>query len=170
MPNTLPNFDIIRQKYPELYPALEALSTGQQNIARQTNTDPSRPQPAAPTQIAGITVSEKDGHHDVQITDNSPAYPGIGYHAYYSRDKQNWHRVDLGSAKNTRVNLGGGKYFWAADSGYTPASRSPMVYHGGPIPKTTGTGSYVGPELSSSQNTFGAEPIYRNSAKAPVRG
>lgn len=168
----VPQMDLIRQKYPEVYEALQyGVIPGIQNVAAQTNAEPGGSQNAPPPTIAGFAVTQAGGIHDLQITDNAPAYRGVNYFAEYSQtpDFRNAHQIDLGSSQNHRANLGSGTYYWRASSSYGTSGPSPFVYHGGLKPAAVGSGSYLGPPMSQRQGAPGYGTPYRNSATAPVR-
>ena len=144
--------------------ALQSIEDAVNRISDQANVDPSSAQVATPTPVSKISVIEKDGIHDIAIHDNSPAYNGIQYSAYYSRtpDMANAHRIDLGESQNHRANLGGGKYYWAASSKYSASGHSPMVYHPDPV----GSGAHAGPPM---QKAMGFTTQFRNSNTPPIR-
>jgi hypothetical protein len=139
-------------------------------ISDQTNADPSGARQGAPTKISAVNVVEADGFHDIQVVDNAPAYPGINYFAYYSRDQKNWHKVDMGASQNHRVYLGSGAYYWKSNHAYPTSQPSSDVYHGGAKPVAVGSGSHVGPEMQQSQGqpAFGTSN-YRNASTPPIR-
>ncbi len=160
---TIPNLDLIRQKYPELYPAVEALQRGLGNVATQTNANPDGAQSQAPPSISGLSVKEAGGIHDIQITDNAPATRGKSYFAYYAQtpDMSNAHKIDLGASQNHRANLGPGKYYWSAHSSYDTGDPSPMAYHGGATPVAVGSGVYSGPAMQQAQGPAAFGPMVR---------
>ena len=168
---TVPHLEIIGQQNPVLYEALRSIITGVNNVATQTNAEPNASQNAAPPPIAGFNVVESGGIHDVQITDNAPAYRGVNYFAEYSRtaDFANPHQIDLGSSQNHRANLGTGAYYWRASSAYRTSAASAYVYHGGAQAAAVGSGSYAGPGMQQRQGAQGYGSQYRNSAMPPVR-
>jgi hypothetical protein len=167
----VPNMDIIGQQNPAVYEALQTIIAGVNNMAAQTNAEPGASQNAAPPTIAGFNVVESGGIHDLQITDNAPAYRGVNYFAEYSQtpDFSNAHQIDLGSSQNHRANLGSGVYYWRASSSYGTSNASPFVYHGGAQALAVGSGSYAGPPMQPRQGAQGYGSPYRNSAAPPVR-
>ncbi len=168
----LPGLDLIRQRYPDLYPIIDALHRGISNVASQTNANPNGSQQKPPTPIAGLNVTEKGGIHDVQITDNAPAARGVSYFTYYSQtpDMSNAHKIDLGASQNHRANLGPGKYYWSAHSSYDTGDASAMVFHGGATPAAVGSGTYAGPAMQQAQGGTAFGPQFKNATKAPARG
>ena len=167
----VPNMDIIGQQNSALYDALQSIITGVNNVATQTNAEPSASQNAAPPPIGGFNVVESGGIHDLQITDNAPAYRGVNYFAEYSQtpDFSNAHQIDLGASQNYRANLGTGVYYWRASSAYGTSSASAYVYHGGARAVAVGSGSYAGPAMQQRQGGQAYGSQYRNSATPPVR-
>ena len=167
----VPNLDIIGQQNPAVYEALQSIIAGVNNLATQTNAEPSGSQNASPPTIAGFHVVESGGIHDLQITDNAPAYRGVNYFAEYSQtpDFSNAYQIDLGSSQNHRANLGSGVYYWRASSSYGTSSPSPYVYHGGAQAAQAGSGSYAGPPMQQRQGSQGYGSQYRNSQIPPVR-
>jgi len=165
---TIQNIGNIRQDNKYSAQALQAISDAINRVADQANIDPTGAQVAAPAPISNLTVTAAGGIHDVQITDNSPAYAGLSYTAEYSQtpDFQNAHSIDLGTSQNHRANLGAGTYYWRAHSNYHPSTTSSAVYHGGATPQAVGSGSYPGPPMSQRQGFSG---LYRNSPTPPVR-
>jgi hypothetical protein len=164
----LPNKAYIRGDDDKYYSALTAIESAINNSADQAGVDPTGIASPKPTPISAVTVVEKDGIHDIQIQDNSPAYNGIQYSAFYSRtpDMQNAHRIDLGESQNHRANLGAGTYYWGAASKYSASPLSDMVYHGGASPVGVGSGTHAGPPMQQAQGFTGP---YRNSTVPPVR-
>lgn len=148
--------------------AFDAVGQAIQNHSDQGNIDPNTSQVAAPAQVGGVSVVEQNGIHDIQIQDNSPAYQGIQYSAFYSTnpDMSNAHRIDLGESQNHRANMGAGTYYWGATSKYSASQHSPMVFHGGSTPVAVGSGQLAGPSLQAAQ---GFNTQYRNSTTPPVR-
>ncbi len=163
-----PNKGYIRSDDDKYYSALVALEGAINNVADQSSADPTGIIAPKPTPVSGISVVEKDGIHDIQIQDNSEAYNGIQYSAFYSRtpDMQNAHRIDLGESQNHRANLGSGKYYWAAASKYSASEMSDMVYHGGSNPEPVGSGDHAGPPMQQAQGFVGP---YRRSTVPPIR-
>ena len=168
----VPNLDMIGQQSPAVYEALQSIIAGVNNMAAQTNSEPSRSQNTAPPAIAGFNVVESGGIHDIQITDNAPAYRGVNYFAQYSQtpDFSNAYQIDLGSSQNHRANMGSGTYYWRACSSYATSPPSSFVYHGGAQAVAVGSGSYAGPAMQPRQGADGYGMLYRNSSQAPVRG
>jgi hypothetical protein len=168
----VPNKGYIRNKDSQLGNALEKIEDAINAQADQGNTDPTGAQQAAPSAISQMSVTAADGIHDIQITDNAPAYRGINYFAYYSQtpDFQNFHKIDMGASQNHRVFLGPGKYYWKSNHAYPSSPPSTDVYHGGSTPEAVGTGSHIGPPMQQNQGTaaFGAT-TYRNSSIPPIR-
>lgn len=167
----IPNKSHIREQIdPKLASALQSIEDAINAHSDQTNADASGARQAPPTPISKVNVTEADGFHDIQLVDNAPAYPGINYFAYYSRDQKNWHKVDMGASQNHRVYLGTGTYYWKANHAYPTSNPSQDVYHGGSTPEGVGSGSHVGPEMQESQGqaAFGTTP-YRNSSTPPIR-
>jgi hypothetical protein len=148
--------------------AFNAIAQAIDNISDQGNFDPNGAVLPTPTPPTAISVMAKDGIHDIQIQDNSPAYNGIRYRARYSRtpDFANSHVIDMGESQNHRANLGAGQYYWQASSKYPSSLESSPVYHGGLQPTPVGNGSHVGPPMQAGQGFSG---IYRNSPIPPVR-
>jgi hypothetical protein len=165
---TVPNLAYIRSDDKKYSQTFQAVSDAINRLSDQTNADPTGAQVATPPQVSGLSVVESGGIHDVQITDQSPAYAGIQYSAEYSQtsDFQNSHKIDLGTSQNHRANLGAGQYFWRASSSYHPATPSPHVYHGGATPQAVGSGAYPGPPMQQGQGFSGQ---YRSSTTPPVR-
>jgi hypothetical protein len=167
-----PNKPHIRNMDDKLANALDSHESAINAISDQLNADPTGAQQASPATISRMSVTEADGFHDIQITDNAPAYRGINYFAYYSRtaDFQNAHKIDMGASQNHRVYLGAGPYYWKADHAYPGSPPSTAVYHGGSTPQPVGSGTHVGPAMQSTQGTaaFGAT-TYRNSNTPPIR-
>ncbi len=164
----IPNLAYIRQDDDKYYNALKSIEEAINNYSDQGNLDPTSATQAAPAPVSAINVVATGGIHDIQITDNSPAYAGLQYAADYSQtaDFQNFHTIDMGTSQNHRANLGPGQYFWRASSFYHPATPSTQVYHGGSSPASVGSGMYTGPEMQSGQRFTG---LYRNSSTPPVR-
>lgn len=164
----LSNMGYIKQDDDKYAATFRSVADAINRIADQTNTDPTASQVGTPPPVSNISVVESGGIHDVQITDNSPAYAGIRYSAEYSQtpDFQNSHVIDLGASQNHRANLGPGKYYWRASSAYHPATPSAPVYHGGATPQPVGSGAYSGPPMQQRQGFSGQ---YRNSITPPVR-
>lgn len=148
--------------------AFQDLEDAINKTADQANVDPTGAQVAIPSPVSGVKVVEQNGIHDIQITDQSPAYAGLRYKADYSQtqDFQNFHTIDMGNSQNHRANLGSGKYFWRASSYYHPATPSTHAYHGGISPEPVGSGSYNGPPMSQKQGFSGQ---YRSSSTPPIR-
>ena len=163
-----PNLAYIRRDDEKYASAFQAQNDAINRLSDQSNSDPTGAQVATPAQIAAISVTEKNGIHDVQIQDNSPAYNGLQYSAYYSEspDMSNAHRIDLGESQNHRANMGAGVYYWGATSKQGNSNQSPMVIHGGAKPSPVGSGTQAGPPMQTAQGFTG---IYRNSATPPVR-
>jgi hypothetical protein len=138
------------------------------NLSNQANADPTTSQVASPPAVSGVNVVEQGGIHDIQIADNSPAYNGRRYSAYYSQnaDMSNAHRIDMGESQNHRANLGAGTYYWGATTKQGNSDESPMVFHGGAQPAAVGSGSYPGPPMQAPQSFSG---LYRNATTPPVR-
>lgn len=162
------NKGYLRQDDSKYLQVFQSLEDAINQISDQANVDPTGAQVAVPQSVSGINVVESGGIHDIQIQDNSPAYAGLSYTAEYSQtpDFQNSHKIDLGTSQNHRANLGAGKYYWRASSSYHPATPSPHVYHGGPIPSAVGNGDYTGPPMQLRQGFTGQ---YRNSSTPPIR-
>jgi hypothetical protein len=162
------NKGYIRQDDAKYLQVFQSLEDAINRVADQANVDPTGAQVATPPTVAGINVVESGGIHDVQIQDNSPAYRGLQYSAFYSQtpDFQNAHRIDLGESQNHRANLGPGKYYWAAASKYSSSDHSAMVFHGGPTPAAVGSGDYSGPPMQQAQGFAGQ---YRASSTPPTR-
>jgi hypothetical protein len=167
----IPNLARIRQTDKALYLALKSIESAVNSHSDQGNMDPSGAEQAAPTAISNFTVTALNGYHDLQITDNAPAYRGLNYFAYYSQtpDFSNKHKIDLGTSQNHRVYLGPGQFYWAANHAYPTSPASGMVYHGDATPTAVGTGAYAGPPMSTEQGSQGFGPIYRNSSTPPIR-
>lgn len=165
----LPNLGYIKADDQKYYSAFKAIAGAISTISDQGNFDASGAQVAAPPSIAGISVMESGGIHDIQLTDNSPAYAGIRYAADYSQtpDFQNFHTIDMGTSQNHRANLGSGKYYWRGSSNNHPATPSPHIYHGGANPIAVGSGDYPGPPMQQRQGFSGQ---FRNSTTPPIRG
>lgn len=164
----IPHLSYIRQSDQRMYTALKAIEQAINNHSDQGNLDPTSASQAAPQPISGIRVVAKGGIHDIQITDNSPAYAGLNYTAEYSQtpDFQNFHTIDMGISQNHRVTLGDGQYYWRGSSFYHRATPSVPVYHGGSTPVAVGSGAYPGPDMQPNQSFTG---LYRNSTIPPVR-
>ena len=164
----LPNLPYIRQDDKYYEQTFRAVEQAVNRMSDQGNLDPTGAQLATPPQIGGVSVVESGGIHDIQITDNSPAYNGLQYSAEYSRtsDFQNAHRIDMGESQNHRANLGSGPYFWRAYSKYSASLPSNPLYHGGETPVAVGSGEHAGPPM---QTGMGFTGIYRNSSVPPVR-
>lgn len=164
----VPNKGYIRQDDEKYYSAISSIEGAINRISDQANVDPTSAQVAMPSPISGVSVTQAGGIHDIQIQDQSPAYNGLKYSAYYSQtpDFQNAHRIDLGESQNHRANLGAGTYYWAATSKYPASQESAMVYHGGSAPAAVGAGAYPGPPMQQAQGFTGQ---YRNSTTPPVR-
>jgi len=167
----IPHLSYIRQTDQRMYTALKSIEQAINNHADQGNLDPSAAEQAPPKAISQIVVTAKDGYHDIAITDNSPAYRGLNYFAYYSKtpDFQVKHKIDLGSSQNHRVFLGPGPFYWAANHAYPTSPGSDLVFHGGSTPVAVGSGAYAGPEMQSEQGSTAFGPMYRNSTIPPVR-
>lgn len=163
-----PNLAYIRRDDEKYGSAFQAQNDAINRMADQANVDPTGAQVAAPSQISGISVVEMGGIHDIQIQDNSPAYRGIQYSAFYSQspDMSNAHRIDLGESQNHRANMGTGQYYWGAANKYSASEHSPMVVFGGSTPTAVGSGATSGPPLQAPQ---GFTTQYRNSSIPPVR-
>lgn len=164
----VPDKNYIRADDSRYLNAFQAIEDAINNHSDQGNLDPSNSQLAPPPAVAGISVVESGGIHDVKIDDQSPAYRGIQYSAFYSQtpDFQNVHRIDLGESQNHRINLGPGKYYWAAASKYSASDHSPMTFHGGTQPIAVGSGAYSGPPMQQGQGFSGQ---YRSSTTPPIR-
>lgn len=165
---TIQNLAYIRSDDKRYAQTFQSVSDAINRISDQANVDPTGAQVATPSPISGLSVTEAGGIHDVQITDNSPAYAGINYSAEYSQtaDFQNSHKIDLGTSQNHRANLGAGTYYWRASSSYHPATPSAPVYHGGAAPTAVGSGTYPGPAMQQGQSFTGQ---YRSSSTPPTR-
>lgn len=165
----VPNKAYLRKDDSKYGAAIQALEDAVNRVADQANVDPSGAEVQAPQPISKISVIESGGIHDIQLTDNSPAYAGIRYAADYSQtpDFRNYHTIDMGTSQNHRANLGSGKYYWRASSSYHVATPSSPVYHGGAIPAALGSGDYAGPDMQARQGFSGQ---YRNSNIPPIRG
>lgn len=165
----VPNLAYIRRDDQKYASAFTALTDSINRIADQANVDPTGAQVEAPPPVSAISVVENAGIHDIQIQDNSPAYRGLQYSAFYSQtpDFANPHRIDLGESQNHRANLGSGIYYWAAASKYSSSAHSEMVYHGGSTPTPVGSGIHAGPVMQPFQ---GFNTQYRNSTTPPTRG
>ena len=162
------NIAYIRTDDRHYYTAFQSISEAINRISDQANVDPTASQVATPPPVGGINVTEAGGIHDVQITDQSPAYAGLRYTADYSQtaDFSNFHTLDMGVSQNVRANLGAGQYYWRASSHYHPATPSAPVVHGGVTPQAVGSGDYPGPPMSQKQGFIGQ---YRNSTTPPIR-
>jgi hypothetical protein len=167
----IPSLSYIRQSDQRMYDALKAIEQAINNHSDQGNLDPSGAEQAAPAPVSQFIATAANGYHDLQITDNAPAYRGVNYFAYYSKtpDFANKHKIDLGSSQNHRVFLGPGKFYWAVNHAYPTSPGSPMVFHGGGKPQPVGSGAYAGPEMSAQQGAEAFGPMYRNSVVPPVR-
>jgi len=167
----IPNLAYVRGSDQKLYSALKSIEEAINNHSDQGNLDPTSAEQGAPPPISKFTATAADGYHDLQIVDESPAYRGLNYFAYYSKtpDMANKHKIDLGASQNHRVFLGPGKFYWAAQSAYPTSPASATVYHGGDTPQSVGTGAYVGPEMSTEQGSQAFGPMYRQSTTPPVR-
>lgn len=163
-----PNLAYLRKKDNKLASALQAHGDAINRMSDQANVDPTGAQVEPPSQVSGISVVEKGGIHDVQIQDESPAYRGLQYSAFYSQspDMSNAHRIDLGESQNHRVNLGPGQYYWGAASKYSASDHSPMVVFGDATATPVGSGAYAGPPMQAPQ---GFSTQYRASLTPPVR-
>lgn len=164
----IPNKAYIRGDDAKYLQVFQSLEDAVNRVSDQANVDPTGAQVAVPQPISGINVVEQNGIHDIQLTDQSPAYAGIRYAADYSQtqDFQNFHTIDMGNSQNHRANLGSGKYFWRASSYYHPATPSPHAYHGGITPQAVGSGTYSGPPMQQNQSFTGQ---YRSSPTPPIR-
>jgi len=164
----VPNLSFIRQTNSRLHDSLKAIEGAINNHSDQGNLSPTGASQAAPQPISSISVVESGGIHDIQITDNSPAYAGLNYYADYSQtpDFQNFHTIDMGISQNHRANLGPGTYYWRGASFYHKATPSPVVYHGGGVPVAVGSGAYTGPPMQAKQGFIG---LYRSSTTPPIR-
>jgi hypothetical protein len=164
----IPNKAYIRDDDHKYLAAFNAIEEALNRFSDQGNMDPASSRVAAPSPISAVSVVEKNGIHDVQVQDHSPAYNGIKYFAYYSQspDMTNAHRIDLGESQNHRANLGSGKYYWGVTSKQGNSAESQMVYHGGSEPVAVGGGEYQGPPMQAAQKFDG---MYRNSTVPPVR-
>jgi hypothetical protein len=164
----VPNLAYIRRTDNKLASSLQAGADAINNLSDQANVDPTGAEVAPPSQISGVNVVEKNGIHDVSIIDNSPAYRGIQYSAFYSQspDMSNAHRIDLGESQNHRANMGSGQYYWGAANKYSASDHSPMVIFGGSNPTAVGSGTTSGPAMQAPQ---GFTTKYRNSNTPPVR-
>ncbi len=164
----IPNLAYFRENDDKTYNALKEIESAINNYADQGNLDPASAVQAAPPPVSSVNVVASGGIHDIQITDNSPAYAGLQYAAHYSQtaDFQNFHTIDMGTSQNHRANLGSGQYFWRVSSSYHPATPSVPVYHGGETPAAVGTGMYTGPAMQTGQRFTG---LYRNSPVPPIR-
>jgi hypothetical protein len=167
----IPNFSVIREKYPELIPVLNAFQQGQASIADQTATNPLDTSSGAPPQVSGISVVEQGGIHDIQITDETPANRGIQYFLQYCQnpDFRNPHQISLGPSQNHRANLGAGAYYWRAYSSYGSSEPSEPLMHGGSTAAPVGSGTYPGPPMQATQGEMGFGPKYRSSPTPPTR-
>jgi hypothetical protein len=167
----IPNLSYIRQSDEKLYNALKSIEGAVNNHSDQGNLDPNGAEQAAPPAISKITATASDGYHDLQIMDNAPAYRGLNYFAYYSKTPgfENAHKIDLGTSQNHRVFLGPGQFYWGANHAYPTSPASAMVYHGGGTPQAVGSGTYAGPEMSTTQGSQAFGPMYRNSSTPPIR-
>lgn len=157
---------------PKLATAMDQVERAINHQADQANTDPTGAEQAPPSPISRMSVTEADGIHDIQITDNAPAYRGINYFAYYSQtpDFQNAHKIDMGASQNHRIYLGAGPYYWKSNHAYPSSPPSTDVYHGGSSPAPVGSGSHAGPAMQQSQGTAGfGITTYRNSNTPPIR-
>jgi len=165
---SIPNLSYIRQSDKKLYDSLQSIEQAINNHSDQGNLDPTAVSQAPPQPVSAVNVVESGGIHDIQITDNSPAYAGLSYIADYSQtpDFQNYHTIDMGISQNHRANLGPGKYYWRASSYYHAATPSAPVYHGGATPAVVGSGNYTGPAMQPKQGFTG---LYRNSTTPPIR-
>lgn len=164
----IPYLAYLRGKDANLFNALTSIQEAINNHSDQGNLSPTGASQAAPAQISKVSVVETGGIHDIQITDNTPAYAGLNYTADYSQTPgfENFHTIDLGTSQNHRANLGPGQYYWRASSFYHPATPSTPVYHGGATPAVVGTGMYTGPDMQPKQGFTG---LYRNSSTPPIR-
>lgn len=162
----IPNLGYIRQDDSKYHAAFTAIQDAITNLSVQGNLDPTGTSSGTPPPVSGLSVVEKDGIHDVQIQDQSPANRGLNYFAYYSRtaDFQNEHKVDLGASQNIRVNLGAGQYHWRVNSAYPTSAPSDHVYH-----PPVGSGTHAGPAMQAGQGESGFGQIYRGSTVPPVR-
>lgn len=162
------NLAYIREDDKHYAQAFKSIGDAINRISDQANVDPTASQVATPPPITGINVTEAAGIHDIQITDQSPAYAGLRYKVEYSQtpDFANSHAIDLGTSQNHRANLGAGTYYWRASSSYHPATPSSAAYHGGITPKAVGSGAYPGPPMQQRQGFNGQ---YRNSSTPPIR-
>lgn len=165
---SIPNKSFLRQTNQRIYDVVQTVEDAINNVSDQSNVDPTATAPAAPQPISGVSVTEAGGIHDIQITDNSPAYAGLQYGVHYSQtpDFQNYHLIDLGISQNHRANMGPGQFYWRGFSYYHPATPSVPVNHGGPVAVAVGSGTYTGPAMQPLQGFTG---LYRNSTVPPIR-
>jgi hypothetical protein len=167
----IPNWNTIRQKYPELVSAFLSIQQSTANISDQTATDAQSTNSGAPPQISGINVTEAAGVHDIQITDNTSGQRGRAYFADYSdsADFKNYHTISLGPSQNHRANLGAGVYHWRAYSSYGSSDHSEPLMHGGATATPVGSGAMAGPPMQAKQGSTGFGPKYQNTTKPPIR-
>lgn len=149
------NIEKIRQSNPLLAEALESIAQQVAHVADQTTATlhASTPAPAPP---ASINVVASGGVHEISITDNDPnTQRGINYFAEYSLSPSfaQAYTLDMGQARNLRVNLGNQTLFWRAKRGYPTGPASDPVYLGteGQPLAVVGGGATTGPAPLASQ-------------------
>ncbi len=107
--------------------------------------------PATPPPINSISVDSQDGIHQVTITDNNNILRPINYYVEYSNKSnfENSHVVDIGSSRNTRLNLGNIPLYFRAYSQYKfGGGPSKPVVHGNSINPTVSTATYQNSNLA----------------------
>lgn len=163
-----------------LYQTLRAMQTQTQNVAMQTNGDPTG-EPAAPPPLGGITVTPTSVGHHISVQHPGDFFRGIEYHAEYSENAHftNPFPVYMGPAREHDVASGSKTLYFRAFAQYPTGKPGTPVYHGGsqPIAVTGGTDAALGSSQGSGTGSpgqglsgHGSIPYRTSTGAPPVRG
>lgn len=158
------NADFIRNLPGELgsrlYEALSDLANRNETLSQQVNGN-TKGQPAAPPNVAGVSVTGRDGFLHVAVHDPSPVYRGIRYAVEHADNPhfENPIMVPMHDSRNVTIPVGNQTRYVRAYSYYSSSPPSAPVYHGGSQPlAVNGGGSGPGPAFLPSQGSGTGSP------------
>lgn len=179
MPLVIKNIDYIRSlasdQFPDLGPklaeALQSIAAAHNTVEQQVNANSSG-QPQAPPTINSLSVTGKNGHFNVAITDTNPIYRDVHYWAEHA-DNPNFVNpivIHMGMSRNHNEFLGNVTRYWRAYSSYGASPPSAPVYHGSAAqPRAVnGGGTVGGPAFQASQGSGTGTPGQGVSGPGPI--
>ena len=163
---------------------IETMAQGVNNMAQQTNSNPTgTPEPPPP--INSLNVTAENGQFDLSINhEGAEFYRGVHYFAEHADNPNfvNPQIVHMGTSRNARLFLGNAERYVRAYAQYPGSAPGKMAYFGseaqpfrvrggGSVPSATfgrSQGSGTG-QQGQGHSGFGPEPFRSNTGKPPIR-